>query len=133
MSISRGELVQAALWFNAEHAQEKDSAKLAITVMLKKFAAGSGCILGPVEWSEIDDRRVPAPPKHFMGTPKCLLGSAEILALVPCSTFTDQLGEDDLAALRAATRRNSPNHLSDEECDDIINELGPETAGRWSN
>lgn len=85
------------------------------------------------------DDRVPAVPDHIQGLDvRLLVGEADIVGYAPVATtraFVGELEKKDLDRLRAITREahrksNPGKTLTDLECDDVIEALGPDTALR---
>ena len=128
-----GDMLPAALWYNADHPDEKKDAKRGVEEALQMTAVDSGVTLGPITWDDLDPLSpmlADPPPDNFQGDIRCLVGSAVIVGLVKRPVdFTDDLTPDDLEKLRASTRKKmgAPD-LTDEECDDQINSWGPDIA-----
>lgn len=88
--------------------------------------------LGPVsfELKHPGQDRVPQVPDHLQGPDvRLLIATAEVqgFEIKRAGSFVSELGKRDLARLRAATRREH-GKLSDEQCDQIIERLGPVAA-----
>lgn len=132
---------EAALWFNGANPEDKALAKRGIKDALKIIAVNEGYELGPVRWLDLPpDHSILAvePPKEFKRGARCLVGEANGRPMnhivTPVSGFTHELEAKDLQALRERTRLAHRGYypvaevLTDAECDEVINELGPETA-----
>ncbi len=94
-----------------------------------------GVTHSPIEWSEIGPEQVEEVPDHIQGpNVRLLIAEATVTGFVPAPRgFIGELDRNDLALLRAATRRryalaNNNAYLNDVECDDIIEGVGPEVA-----
>lgn len=73
----------------------------------------------------------PGQPSQVYTAPVLLVAEATVLGRKPefrKRTFVGDLSQKDLASLRAATRRTIKRPLSDIECDDIIEHVGPDAA-----
>ena len=129
-----GDTLPAALWYNADHPDEKKDAQRGVTEAIQMTAADAGVTVGPIQWDDVDplSPRVPEPPPEFQGDIRCIIGEALVVGLAKTlhKDFTDDLTPEDLHKLRTSTRKSmgAPD-LSDEECDDFINSHGPEVAG----
>jgi len=138
MIIPVGYPITRALWYNAEVTGELDAAVRGIERELEYIAEAANIILSDIVWENVDplSPRVPDPPEHMNGGVRALIGTATVKAHgleIPESNFTDDLTAFDLADLRKATRNafrdNGGEFLTDEECDQIINDNGPDVAG----
>lgn len=131
-----GDAHEAALWFNADKPTEYSDAKKGIEIAFVDTALALGVMFGPISFEIVDplSPRVPPPPANFRGAIRCLIGTATVVSLwTPReSRFTDDLKPSDLADLRRATRQAFMQAggftMTDEECDDWINEVGPDAA-----
>lgn len=152
-----GERMEIALWLGGgespEHVRQFIAdAKQAMTDKATK----AGFMLGPLEFTVKlpGNERVPPVPKWLEAkcisegrqtvslsliegksetyvVPALLVAEATALAPLPQfnkRTFVGDLSVKDLASLRAATRRTIKRPLSDLECDDIIEHIGPDAA-----
>lgn len=128
-----GDALPAALWFNDDHPKDRADAVRGIKEALEMTAADAGVKLGPIQWDVVDplSPRVPTPPDTFQGDIKCMIGEAIIVGHIKTDdkNFTDDLEPHDLERLRKSTRKQMGNaNLTDEECDDFINDFGPDVA-----
>lgn len=142
MNNKVGDTLEVALWFNAEHSVEEENARTGIYNAFLITEDKHELEVGPVQFEVLapGDERVPEPPSHFSGTPKLMLGFAEVVKLTPSIGadvgFTHDLEPDDLDKLRQATQRayfanrrgQKVPPLTNEQLDTIINEVGPEVA-----
>ena len=128
MSGRVGDVVELRWWFNGD--EDKALSKRYLSDAMAAMAFTDGVILGPVTFEVIgvEDSTLPPPPDNFPGTPKCLCAISRIVGLRSFSRFTMELEDEDLARLRGYTRMGAKEDLSDEACDAIINEYGPEVA-----
>lgn len=128
-----GEIVEHAIWFSGDSDEQKRKAEVVIRVKFESEV----WTYGPVEFETLDpeNERAPEPPKKwFQENPKLLVGFATITGTPQIDKgMSDDLDNESLAGMRAATRRSAGNHLTDAECDEYINSLGPETAYRVIN
>lgn len=128
----KGDIVQVAFWYSNPDEQAK--AKRLIRHQIRQ--AEGTCILGPIKWSTLspEDPRVPPPPEKYPRGTMLLVGEAEvreIRRLPDPETFVSNLSPRDLLQLRQVTRRAALQNgqtLTDEQCDAIIEMLGPDAA-----
>ena len=115
--------------------------------IFNESADAAGATLGPMRWYELSpgEGLAGTPPKDIQGTNvRLLVAEADVVdwtGLLPDGPgFLDELTYEDLVQLRQATRRSfgpclnadgkSYRELRDDECDRIINLVGPEAAVR---
>lgn len=113
----------------------------------KESAEAARVKLGPIRFYELQpgEDRAGTPPDNIQGiNVRLLVAEADVLGFLPMPApeyrFTDELKFEDLQKMRAATRRGygpvlaadgkSYRPLRDDECDKIINQIGPEAAAR---
>ena len=134
-----GNVIESAVWITGDEPltlrkrYECDVGN-AITCLCEE----NGFEHGPVKYIEKrpGDDRVPDVPEHIQGSRvRLLVAEAEIVGKKPLASagsFVANLEKKDLDRLRAITRRKWAEHhwiaLTDEQCDDCIDELGPEAA-----
>lgn len=137
-----GEIVETSIWLSGAETQEMQSRfKQDAENFLNELCDVAHVLHGPIRWTTLNpgDDRVPAVPDHIQGPDvRLLVAEADILANKPhlsarARSFIGDLDLIDLERLRSITRKAYANHfpgqsLSDMECDDIIDELGPEAA-----
>ncbi len=125
---------EAALWYISPGGRKNAQKGLEVSFIL--VAETEGFIFGPISYEEVDplSPRVPHPPDNMTGDVMALIGTATVVAQrmeIPEKKFTDELLDRDRAAMRDVTRKiflKGGTNLTDDECDDIINEYGPEAA-----
>jgi len=134
--MNLGDVLETSFWLTGTETPEllahhrEQVCQSLLTVMSE-----SGFVSGPVGFTEKKpgEDRVPPVPDHIQGPDvRLLVAEATVIAKVPelgTRRFVGDLDEKDLARLRQITRQNAPRPLSDAECDDVIEELGPEAAG----
>lgn len=131
-----GDPFTASCWFMPGG---KKNAKHTILDGLQQVSDEHGVRFGYVRWSEMnwDDPGVPDPPTHMARGCKVLQGEAKVIGFKPQlvqQSFIADLDPKDLAWLRsitrAAHRKDYPAApaLTDEQCDAIIEEIGPTSA-----
>ena len=127
------ELFEASLWYNADIPAEKTAAKEGIQETFLRTAVLHATRFGPISYEDLTvfDQRIPTPPPQMKGNIRCLYGSAKTIGeLESLQGITSDLTDEDIRNLRHVTRRaylkaGGPV-LTDEECDQLINEHGPE-------
>ena len=134
-----GDLIESAVWVTGDEPltlrkRYEGDVGNAITCLCDE----NGFEHGPVKFIEKrpGDDRVPCVPEHIQGSRvRLLVAEAEIVGKKPLSSagsFVANLEKKDIDRLRAITRRKWSEHhlvaLTDEQCDDCIEELGPEAV-----
>jgi hypothetical protein len=132
-----GQIATVAIWLSGQETVEqiKDYKEKQIPKMLDIASYEYGVILGDVSFEEKlpTDDRVPEVPDHIHGiNVRLLVAEAEVLRYsspkaIP-KRWMDDLDAVDLAYLRGITRRTSGRKLSDAECDEVIEQIGPRAA-----
>lgn len=131
----KGDVVESAMWYR--NPKEKKACRLAIMRHISQ--ASEAMILAPIEWSELspEHERCPEPPPDAERGIMLLVGEAEVKEIkdVPNKNrFVDQLGPKDLLLIRNITRsiymgyNQGEDTLSDDECDLLIETMGPDAA-----
>lgn len=132
-----GETIEAAIWLNGKETKAmRDRYEHAVRENIREMCFNAGVLYGAVTFTEkrIGDDRVPAPPDHVQGPDVRLL-----VAETPITGFTleppgfaSELDSSDLLKLRDIVRTKyallKGGTLTDMECDDLINDIGPEAA-----
>lgn len=115
--------------------------------LFEESAEAAGMKLSPIRWYELKpgEGRAGTPPKGIQGTNvRLLVAECDVVGMRPIANeavpFTLELSRSDLKKLRDATRRayglvigsdgKTLRKLRADECDKIINLLGPEAAAR---
>jgi len=132
-----GDIVGVALWITGEESHELRR-NIEMDLSLEIENACGPWLCGPIIFTEKKpgEDRVPPVPNHIHGNAiKLLVAEANIIAPKPVTStgsFTANLEIKDLVRLRQITRnlihRTQGIVLSDAECDEIIDNLGPEVA-----
>lgn len=139
--MKTGDIVEAAYWLQGTEPEDMISTcKARVIEAIDELCAEKGFVHGPVRFEELpphSDRRVPDVPDYIQGPDvRLLVAEADIIGPRVIETtrgFIGELDMLDLERLRTITRRahaqtNAGQVLTDMECDDIIEELGPEAA-----
>lgn len=138
-----GAILEAALWIDGRETPEMRARfERETTAALHERAKAAGVLVSDIAFEEKDplDERVPPVPKHISGPRvKLLVGTAVVLSYLPevkaPGSFVHDLDAVDLARLRILTRdahnkRNPGVVLTDEQCDAIIEQIGPQSAAK---
>lgn len=135
-----GDVIEFAVWITGDEAPEiRQQYDQDIRQAISMVCSRNGFEHGPVTLIEKlpGAERVPEVPKHIQGSRVRLLVAEATVDGVAVRTskgsFCANLDKKDLLRLRAITRRawqqlHPQDVLSDQQCDDYIEELGPETA-----
>lgn len=136
-----GEVIETAIWLDGtETAADRARFEADCTEAMSDLANQQRLILAPIVWTEHKpgEDRVPPVPDHIKGPDvRLLVAEALILSVLPemvTRSFLLDLETKDLLRLRALTRRSHKQarptaaRLTDEECDKIIEEIGPQAA-----
>lgn len=135
-----GDLAECAIWITGEESE----------AMLRQWRADVGYLisnghepalkLGPLsfEIKQPGQDRVPQVPDHISGPDvRLLIATAEVLGFedVHKASFVGDLSEADLRKLRGITRRKLGHKgpMTDAQCDQVIDRLGPVAAGMALN
>ncbi len=135
-----GDIVNNSIWLSGEETPalraryEKD-----VIESIDYLCHEEGFTYGPVTFTELHpfDERTPPVPDHIHGTRvRLLLAEAKITGKrveSPKGSFIANLDRKDLMRLRAITRQkwaqfNPGSTLTNLQCDQWIEELGPDTA-----
>jgi len=129
-----GDLAECSIWINGTESDTMLRQWKADVVYMMSQAHEPKLKLGPVsfEIKRPGEDRVPQVPDHIAGPEvRLLIATAEVLGfeIAKRASFLDELEERDLIKLRKATRRQH-GKLSDEQCDQLIERLGPSVAAR---
>lgn len=135
-----GDLAECAIWIDGTETE----------AMLRQWRADVGylmanghepkLVLGPIDfeikWPGQD--RVPQVPDRISGPDvRLLIATAEVVGFETAkrATFVDDLSEADLRKLRGITRRKLGHKgpMTDAQCDQLIDRLGPVAAGMAVN
>lgn len=141
--MNPGDVLENALWIDGRESPEQRARfEKQCNDALQERAAAAGVMVSPIRFVEkhpMDDR-VPEVPKHISGPRvRLLVGTAVVLGRLPDLTprqFVADLDHADLMRLRELTRRAHQKRnrdaapLTDEQCDAIIEQIGPESAAR---
>lgn len=134
-----GDQLQSAMWMDGTETQEQVQEHYAhISAQIALLAYEQGWECGPTTFEEKKpgEDTVPQVPDHIMG-PRVMLLVAEATVIskrVETSTasFVANLDRKDLVILRKLTRVAAEKYdgrsLSDIECDEVIEQCGPEVA-----
>ena len=137
MTLRPGDALETAIWMDGTETEElKSRFERDLQATLAGMAADQGVIIGPLMMVEKKpgEDRVPPVPDGVQGmNVRLLVGEARVVGQLPTEApwnFVMDLDSKDLRRLRKLTRRAAPSSLTDEECDEIINEIGPDSALR---
>ena len=135
-----GDTSETAVWLNGEETLEQmKHFKGMVKEYFDELGNMKGFYHGPIKWTEKfpGGERVPPVPDHIQGiNVRLLVAEADVVAEIPRAArckFVNDLDKKDLKHLRDVTRKNyAMKHpgvmLTDLECDEIIEEIGPEVA-----
>jgi len=135
-----GDVIESAIWITGDEAPAlREQYKNDVCRAIDDLCAEHGFEHGPVQFIEKlpGSNRVPPAPDHVQGSRVRLLVAEASLVGVSVATshgsFVANLEKKDLERLRTITRRawaktHPDDVLTDKQCDDYIEELGPDTA-----
>lgn len=128
-----GDLAECSIWIDGTESEEMLKQWRTDVVYMMTQSHDPKLKLGPVlfEIKRPGEDRVPQVPDHLQGPDvRLLVASAEMLGFeMGKRSFLNEIEERDLVKLRKATRRQY-GKLSDEQCDQLIERLGPNVAAR---
>lgn len=135
-----GEVLEMAIWLDGtETLEHVEQWKHDCSYMMSRAFGNPVLKLAPCQYfvKYPGEDRVPVPPPHIKG-PNVRLLVAEALVVgfepeIKTQSFLADLEPKDLELLRACTRkawnaRNRDTWLTDDMCDQIIEEMGPQAA-----
>lgn len=131
-----GDTLEVSVWLTGtETLDEAKSIGETVKAELMNRMAAVSLVPGPIRnvFLRPGDSRVPPVPDHIHGPDvRLLVAEVDAVGRVPALSplsFLGDLDPVDLARLRAVTRLAAGQRvLSDEECDRVIEALGPDTA-----
>jgi len=141
-----GSALECAIWLDGkETAEQRRQFEADVRTSMTESMRQQGCVPGPLTFTERrpGEARVPPVPDHIAGpdvrllVAECIVASHKIDVRREAG-FCHDLEPADLATLRRITRRKyaeqypalvkKNGHLTDRQCETLINDLGPETA-----
>lgn len=138
--MTLGEIIETAMWITGDEApqirrQYEQDVHQAIGIV----CANQGFEHGPVTFIEKlpGAERVPPVPKHIQGSRvRLLVAEATVVGIAVRTSkgsLCANLEKKDLQRLRTITRRawqkfNPQGSLTDQQCDDYIEQIGPAAA-----
>ena len=135
------DISESAMWLTGmETPDQLADVKKAIRTDFSNAQEMHGVLFGPIEYRELHpiDDGCPVPPDWCRGPDvRILVGEAKVLCkaprYAPADGFSKLLDTKTLLDMRAATRRahksvNPRGSLTDDQCDAMIDEIGPHTA-----
>lgn len=130
-----GDVIESAIWITGDESQElMDYYQKDVTQAIDDLCREHNVLHGPIQWVEKrpGEDRVPQVPDHIQGGKvRLLVAEAEVTEYAPVTSngsFVANLEKKDLLRLRVITRRASKKTLSDQDCDELIEQCGPEAA-----
>jgi hypothetical protein len=137
--VNIGDIIESAIWLTGEESLElRKRYKRDVIESIDYLCQEQRYLHGQIQFTEKKpgQDRVPEVPDHIQGiNVRLLVAEAEVVGKAPetsIGSFTANLDRVDLDRLRAITRRIRlklyKQRLTDEECDEVIEELGPEAA-----
>jgi hypothetical protein len=131
-----GDLAECAIWVDGTESEAMLRQWKADCAFMMASAHEPKLKLGPLsfEIKHPGEDRVPEVPEQIRGpNVRLLIATAQVLGfeIARKATFVDDLSEADLVKLRGITRRQHGHRgpLSDAQCDQVIERLGPVAAG----
>lgn len=129
-----GDLAECSIWIDGTESDKMLVQWKTDVVYILNQETGNKLRFGPVsfEIKRPGEDRVPQVPPHLSGPDvRLLIATAEVLGFETTkrTSFLNEIEERDLVKLRKATRRQH-GKLSDEQCDQLIERLGPSVAAR---
>jgi hypothetical protein len=134
-----GDYIESAIWITGDEPQElRVRYEKDVTEAIDYFCHEHKFIHSPITFIEKlpGADRVPPVPDHIQGSRVRLLVAESLIEAqlpdTPIGSFVANLDKKDLDRLRKITRRvyakNYGRRLNDLECDEVIEETGPEAA-----
>ena len=138
-SMNIGDTIESAIWLDGQESlEDRQRFEHDVAQSIKTVCRDEGLLHGPIRFIEKrpGEDRVPQVPDNVQGQRvRLLVGEAEIVAKRPQvkpDSFIANLDRMDLIRLRKLTREANRKQnnagLSDAQCDQIIEQYGPEAA-----
>ena len=128
--IEIGSTLESAVWVTGEETPEqRRDYERRVAVKIAQLCHAYGVMMGPLRscLKKPGDDRVPQVPDHVSGPDvRLLVIEADVVSRT--RAFVGELTGPDLQRLRALTRKHADRPLSDVQCDDYIEALGPDAA-----
>jgi len=137
--MNTGEIIESSIWLTGDESPEmRIRYELDVSNAIDYLCHEHSVLHGPVTFSEKrpEEDHVPPVPDHIQGQRvRLLLAEAEIVGkavVSPQGSFVANLEHKDLQKLRGIIRRERHKRgegtLSNEVCDEIIEQIGPDAA-----
>jgi hypothetical protein len=133
--VKIGDVIESGIWLTGEENEElRKRYEADVSQAVDDLCREEGVIHGPISFLELKpgEERVPEVPNHISGQRvRLLIANSEVVDFIPMSSegsFVANLELKDLIRLRTITRRAAKQNLTDQECDEIIEQYGPEAA-----
>lgn len=135
-----GDVIQNAIWVTGDESPEmRRQYEQDVSQAISDLCESEGFEHGPITFVEKlpGSDRVPTVPNHIHGSRvRLLVAESEVFGIRVLSgkgSFVANLDKKDLKRLRTITRRawaksHPDDVLTNKQCDDYIEELGPQTA-----
>lgn len=129
-----GDVIESAIWVTGDESQAmRKQYEQDVSQAIADLCTEEGFEHGPVAFIEKRPEEAGHPvPDHVQGSRvRLLVAEAEVLSVSVLSSegsFVANLDKKDLDRLRTITRRAAKKVLTDAECDECIEQYGPETA-----
>lgn len=127
--LSPGDVIESAIWLTGDESKQiRTRYELDVTHAIQSLCREQGFTAGPIRFTEKrpEEDRVPEVPDHISGPRVRLLVAEAIVLLKDSNSFTANLDHADLIKLRHIIRKY--RNLNDEECDALIDQLGPQAV-----
>ncbi len=139
MSLQLGDVIENSLWITGDEPEGmKERYKKEVLATIDDLCTSEGFIHGPISFYEKrpGEDLAPEVPDHIQGSRVRLLiietTLVKKLKIEDDPSFVSNLDYDDLMKLREITRKavlkNYNRYILDDECDEIIEMLGPDAA-----
>jgi hypothetical protein len=135
-----GDVIESSIWITGdENPEMRKQYEIDVRQAIADLCASEHVSHGPITFHELhpDNERTPQVPDHVQGSRvRLLVGEATVDHPVPVSSqgsFVANLDKKDLLRLRLITRKawakqNPKDVLTDQQCDEYIEQFGPEAA-----
>lgn len=129
-----GDVVETAIWLTGDEPEEMKRRYIDdVCAVIEKQCHSEHVMHGPITFTEKrpGEYRVPPVPDHIQGQRvRLFVAETTIMSVIETKegSFVAQLDHVDLIRLRRYTRRQARRPMTDQECDQIIEQYGPEAA-----
>ena len=129
-----GDVIETAIWLSGDESEEMRQRYINdVCAAIEEQCHTEHVLHGPITFTEKrpGEHRVPPVPDHIQGQRvRLFVAETTVMSVIETKegSFVANLDHVDLIRLRRFTRRQARKVMTDQECDQIIEQYGPEAA-----